>query len=276
MTIFDEPKIDCHVHVLDPDRFPYSQGVAYRPQGQEIGSADQLVAVMDSFSTRHALLVQPNSGYGTDNSCMLDAIRRYPGRFLGVAIAGSDASIGELRELKDQGIVGVAFNSTAYGVDHYRDIGPLLERMAELDLFFNLQCEGEQLVHFLPWIREIPIRVLIDHCGRPLLGEGTAQPGFRELLDSAETGRVHVKLSGYDKFTRQPFPHADCHIYVAALLAAFTIDHCLWASDWPYLRARTRQEYVLLMRLTEKLFPDRATRAKLFWDNPTRLFGFGS
>ena len=34
--------------------------------------------------TRHALLVQPNSGYGGDNRCMLDAIRTRPDLFKGV------------------------------------------------------------------------------------------------------------------------------------------------------------------------------------------------
>ena len=37
--IFDEPKIDCHVHVLDPARFPYGANTHYRPAGQEIGHA---------------------------------------------------------------------------------------------------------------------------------------------------------------------------------------------------------------------------------------------
>jgi hypothetical protein len=28
------PAVDCHVHVLDPARFPYAGGVYYRPSGQ--------------------------------------------------------------------------------------------------------------------------------------------------------------------------------------------------------------------------------------------------
>ena len=37
--IFAEPKIDCHVHVLDPARFPYGANTHYAPAGQEIGTA---------------------------------------------------------------------------------------------------------------------------------------------------------------------------------------------------------------------------------------------
>ena len=50
MNVFDEPKIDCHCHVLDPARFAYAPDVAYRPAGQEIGPADQYRQVMDAYN----------------------------------------------------------------------------------------------------------------------------------------------------------------------------------------------------------------------------------
>ena len=42
IEIFEEPKIDCHVHVLDPERFPYGANTHYRPMGQEMGTPAQL------------------------------------------------------------------------------------------------------------------------------------------------------------------------------------------------------------------------------------------
>ena len=62
---------------------------------------------------------------------------------------------------------------------------------------------------------------------------------------------------------------------VRAMVEAFTLEHCLWASDWPFLRAPQRQDYGPLVELAEMLFPDAAERRKLFWDTPRRLFGFG-
>jgi predicted TIM-barrel fold metal-dependent hydrolase len=73
VEIFEEPKVDCHVHIVDPRRFPYDRDTPYRPAGQEIGTAAQFRAVMQAYGVRHALLVGPNSGYGFDNRCMLDA-----------------------------------------------------------------------------------------------------------------------------------------------------------------------------------------------------------
>ncbi|HMR30544.1 MAG TPA: amidohydrolase family protein [Geminicoccaceae bacterium] len=272
---FAEPMIDCHAHVLDPARFPYAPDVPYRPSGQEIGTAHQLLQVMEAHGVRHVLLVQPNSGYGADNRCMLDAIRRHPDLFKGVAIAGLDADRATLRELKDQGIVGIAVNATYYGGDHYRGARPLIEKLADLDMFLQIQSEHDQLCMFVPWIEEIPVRVMIDHCGRPTVEAGLGQPGFRALLRLAGTGRAYVKLSGYAKFARAPYPFEDAWPYVTALVDAFTIDRCMWASDWPYLRASERQDYGPLARLPLRLFPDPADRRALLWETPRRLFGFG-
>ena len=76
MGVFSEPRIDSHVHVLDPSRFPYNPGTHYAPAGQELGTPAQLMQVMETYGTRHALLVGPNSGYGLDNRCLLDTLAR--------------------------------------------------------------------------------------------------------------------------------------------------------------------------------------------------------
>ena len=39
MSVFKEPKIDCHAHVFDPVHFPYGKDIDYKPSGQEIGTA---------------------------------------------------------------------------------------------------------------------------------------------------------------------------------------------------------------------------------------------
>ncbi len=92
MNIFDEPKIDCHNHVFDPKRFPYQEGNIYLPSGQEIGTPAQFLNVLDTYGVRHALVVEPNSGYGTDNRCLLDFIARSGGRVKGVAVAPENAT----------------------------------------------------------------------------------------------------------------------------------------------------------------------------------------
>lgn len=276
MTLFSEPKIDCHAHVFDPVRFPYGKDIAYHPAGQELGTPGQYAQVMKTYGTQYALLVQPNSGYGSDNGCMLDTIAKDRARLKGIAIIDFDASLDDLRALKAQGILGAAFNPTFHGIDYYRRSLPLIEKLAALDMFLNLQCEQDQLELFVPWIETLPIKVLIDHCGRPTAQAGLNQPGFAALLRLAKTRRVSVKLSGYSKFAQQPYPFEDAWPYARAIVDAFTLDHCMWASDWPYLRAPQRQDYGPLVELAGVLFPNAVDRQKLFWDTPRRLFEFGA
>ena len=275
MNIFDEPKIDCHAHVIDPAHFPYGKDVAYKPAGQEVGTTAQFVEVMKCHGVKHALLVQPNSGYGSDNSCMLDAIAKGDGRFKGIAIVDLDADATKLKELRSRGVIGVAVNPTFHGNDYYRHADGLIKRLADLDMFLNLQVENDQFLMFAPWIESIPVKVLIDHTGRPTPPAGVDQPAFAAILRLAKTGRVSVKISGYLKFARRPYPFEDCWPFVRAIVDAFTLDRCMWASDWPFLRASERQDYGPLVQLAGQLFPDANDRRKLFWDTPNRLFKFG-
>ena len=274
MSIFDEPKVDCHNHVLDPARFAYAADVAYQPTGQEIGSRQQHAAVMAAYGARHALLVGPNSGYGSNNRCLLDALAHSAGRFKGIAVVAHDTGRDELQRLQAAGVVGVAFNPTIHGVAHFSDAAPLLRRLAELDMFVQFQVEGDQMAALAPLMLASGARLLIDHCGRPLPSAGIQQPGFQALLGLARSGRAAVKLSGYQKFSAGALPYADAKPYVDALIDAFTLDACLWGSDWPFLKATERLDVGPLLRLVQDWLPDAADRRRLFWDTPRRLFGF--
>lgn len=274
-SIYAAPKVDCHCHVLDPVGFAYAEDVAYRPAGQETGSADYFSHVLEAYGVQHALLVGPNSGYGTDNRCLLNAIACHPGRFKGMAVVPLDAPSAYLQELKAQGIVGIAFNFALHGLEHYRSAGPLLARLAALDMFVQLQVEGAQLPVLAPMLIDSGAQLLVDHCGRPDVAGGIAGEGFAALLRLADSRRATVKLSGLAKFSSQGFPFSDTRLFTAALLETFGADHCIWASDWPFLRAPHRLDYGPLLQLFAQMVPDAKDRHKILWSTPTRLFGFG-
>ncbi len=274
MSLFDEPKIDSHCHVLDPARFPYAADVAYRPAGQEVGTLAQYQEVMQAYGIQHALIVGPNSGYGLDNRCLLDALAQGAGRFKGVAVVRNEASRAELLALQAAGVVGIAFNATVLGVQHVLEAGPLLALLAELDLFAQIQVEHEQLVALQPLLVNSGARIVVDHCGRPHPQAGIPQAGFQSLLALAKTGRAAVKLSGLQKFSLQGPPYADALPYVRALIDAFTLDNCLWASDWPFLKAPQRLDVGPLILNVQRLLPDAADRQRLWWDSPRRWLGF--
>jgi predicted TIM-barrel fold metal-dependent hydrolase len=270
----DEPLIDCHVHVFDPSRFPYAPDAYYLPTGPETGTVEQLRATLDVHGVRHALLVGPNSGYGEDNRCLLDAVSGSGGRFRGVAVVPNRATTSELSALRDGGVLGVTLNTALLGVDHYAAAGGLLSSLAGLDMVADVQVVGDQLPVLVPLLVHSGVRILVDHCGRPDPVDGLDAPGFRELLGLGRGGRAVVKLSGLVKFSRRPPPHEDTWPFVRALVDAFGPDRCVWASDWPFLRAPVRIDYGPLLALFEELVPDRAARRQILWDTPRREFGF--
>ena len=167
MTIYDEPKVDCHNHLLDPAHFAYSPDAWYHPVANEQGTAHQLTELFDAYGARHALVVGPNSGYDTDNRCLLDFLERGNGRFKGVAVVDNGIDRSELQRLRDRGVVGTTMQTSLLGVEHFRDTGRLLCDLADLDMFADVQVEGDQLVDMDPMLAPSGVRVLIDHCGRP-------------------------------------------------------------------------------------------------------------
>lgn len=275
MTIFDEPKIDCHNHIFDPIRFPYTDNAVYRPVGQEIATAAQFSAVMNAYGIRHALLVGPTSGYDTDNRCLLDAIAQGEGRFKGIAVVDNTVTAEALKDLKNAGVLGVTLNVAMAGVTHYSNADSLMNRLADLDMFAQIQVEKDQLLGMLPLIERTRTRLLIDHCGRPDITAGLNQPAFQALLRLADTQRACVKLSGMSKFSALSYPYADAQPYALALLDAFGPAACMWGSDWPFLRAPERIDYGPLLTLAQTLLPDPEVRRQVMWKTPCRLFGFG-
>ncbi|MBS0644228.1 MAG: amidohydrolase family protein [Proteobacteria bacterium] len=273
--MFGEAKIDCHCHVLDPARFPYAADTSYQPSGQEIAPVDSLIRTMDLYGVRHALLVGTNSGYGNDLSPVHDALARGEGRFRGIAVVPNTVGADTLASLKAIGFVGVAFNVPFHGFEFYAHTGDLLRKLADLDMVLNVQARDDQWPDVLRLLDASNVRVLIDHCGRPAPERGLTQPGFQAVLELGRTGRACVKLSGFGQFSRERYPYADAHPFVAALLEAFTPAACLWGSDWPFLRAPERMDYAPLLQLLAVLIPDAVDRRSVLWETPRRLFGFG-
>ena len=276
MTIPAGPKIDCHIHAMDPARFPYAADTPYHPSGQEIAPAAQLLRVFDAFDVRHALVVATNTGYGSDSRILLDTLKQGGGRIKGVAVVEKDVDIKELERLKAAGVIGVAYNVPFHGADYYRDTAPLLQKLVSLDLFLQVQVEQDQLLPLLPLIDKSDVRLVFDHCGRPSVAQGLQGRAFQALLAIGRERDAHVKLSGYYKFSQQPHPYEDTWPFLMALVEAFTLDRCVWGSDYPFLRAAERLDYGPLLALLTRLFPNPDDRERLLWRTPARLLGVAS
>jgi predicted TIM-barrel fold metal-dependent hydrolase len=283
-----EPVADCHLHVLDPARFPYDPSASYHPGPHEAAPAEALTAVHAAHGVTHALLVGPTSGYGHDNRCLLNALARGTGRsrgialarrrgrWRGIALAAPDAAEVELLVLARAGVVGLRLDLAAHGpglAEACARAG-LFDRMRAIGLVLQVQADAHQIPEALPALRVAQLPLVFDHCGRPDPARGTAQPGFAALLELGREGAAWVKLSAAFRWAGGAWPHPAAEPFVAAILQAFTPDRCVWGSDWPFLRAGARVDYGPEFALLARWVPDAAARRTILWDTPSRLFGF--
>src|SRR4030042_1894292 len=107
------PAADCHIHIIDHTRFPFSGNCGYTPGREESCTFEELSFCFREHGITHGVAVQP-SGYGYDNAAMLDAMARSGGHLKGIAVAPIDIRKAEMRRLADAGVVGVRFNLTDF------------------------------------------------------------------------------------------------------------------------------------------------------------------
>jgi len=266
---------DCHAHVFCGNTYPYSPEAQYAPHPSQAGTAAKFRAVLDAHGFTHGLLVGAGP-YGPDNRCMLDAIAGSGGRFKGIALVKADASERELAALADRGVVGIRINLMNHGMKPLIEPGAerLLARVKEMKWFVQIHCQKDELAEAAPIVRKADVRVMIDHFGRPEVKRGVAQPGFRTLLEFGKSGNAVVKLSGAFRSSAEGYPYRDVDPFIAAAIEAYTLENCVWGSDWPFVRMDERMDYGPVHSCLARWLPDPKDRQQVLWDTPARLFGF--
>ena len=259
-------KADCHVHILDPARFPYRTDTIYSPAPHETAVAEQLIGVFDAHGITHGLVVTPMAGYQSDNAVTLDALSRYPKRLRGIAVVESDVAESEIDRLVRHSILGIRIDLIGRGTDYVRDAGGkrLLNMMRDRRLITHIQCEFDQLADVGAILSAEAGSLVIDHAARPDAGRGLHQPGFKALLKLSERDDVAVKLSGPFRFSRSGYPFADAIPYMRKVYEAFGASRCVWGSDWPFLECRPRIDYGPALTALEQWVPDEASATSCY------------
>jgi len=266
--------VDCHAHLF-AHGYPMTPAADYVPDPGQIGTVERFLAVLDAHGLSHGLVVAAEP-YGPDNACMLDGIAAANGRLKGIALVSPEIADRALARLADAGVIGIRYNLTTRGMEQFRHPASarLFERLDEMGWFLQVHCQEDELALAAPVLHGIGARVMIDHIARPDPAKGLDQPGFRALLELGRTGNALVKLSGPFRFSRQNPPYPDVEPFVAAAVEAFTLERCVWGSDWPFVRVEERIDYGPELACLARWFPDEADRKRILVDNPVRLFGF--
>ncbi len=278
--------VDCHLHVFDPRRFPYSPARRYTPPPATVADVCRFHA---ELGVARAVLVQP-SVYASDNRCMLDALKQLGNDARGIAVIDRTFSAQQLDELAAAGVRGVRINlETGKG----RDLDEAARRLCDT----AQQIEGRgwaiQLWTALPVIAGLaarimdqPHEIIIDHFGLAKVAGGVEQEGFSVLLSLMKTGKAYVKLSGPYMISQRP-DYSDITGIAQALIEAAP-DRVIWGSNWPHTSGSTRkpdakptdiepfrqEDDGYNLGLVKSWAPDAGRRRQLLADNPARLFGF--
>ncbi len=260
--------IDAHVHLIDLQRHPMVPGKGYVAQPDEAGTLPMLLDLMDRHGIAGAVLVQP-SGYGEDNTAMLEALAAEPGRFK-VVVQASGAELDRLGRMDE--IVGLRLNTT-HSVDRTYGLQAVREALSAAESA-GLVCEILAPPHLLAAadddITAAACPVVLDHMGLPDIEDGLE--AFRTVLALARSDTVLVKLSA--PFRKATPPFARLRPFTDALLDAFGADRCLWGSDWPFINLpdRPAPDYGALVDWGRSLRP--AQQDAIMGGTARRLFGF--
>lgn len=261
---------DCHFYIFGPyARYPLHEGRTYSPPPALV---PEYLVMADALGIQRMIVVQA-SVYGTQNEVTLDAVRQF-GHHRARAVAVIDDSFGgaALQRLHDDGVRGVRFNMVSGNGTPDDQLEALARRIAPLGWHIQIYAEGERLAALAPALAQLPVQVVIDHCGGVEARLGTTHAQFQALLRLLDSRRAWVKLASY-RASSSGRPWDDMAPNVRKLAAAAP-ERCVWGTDWPHPQMAPAPEAGALLDQFMEWVPDAAAQQRILVDNPARLYGF--
>jgi len=154
-------------------------------------------------------------------------------------------------------------------------INAVLAAAAKHSLAVNLACSGrlEQVAQMAA--RNPNTQIVVDHLGlvQPQAPPPPAQPwaDLPKLLALAAYPNVVVKITGACTLAHEGFPYKDIREPLSRIFAAFTLDRCLWGTDWTRaMKLLTYAEGVDSFRVADWL--TESDRAKLMGGTASKIY----
>jgi predicted TIM-barrel fold metal-dependent hydrolase len=261
-------RIDTHAHIITPgfDMIPE------RRHTPDPALLETFLRFHDENGISHGVLIQP-SVYGTDNTCMCEAIEKSDGRLHGIAVVDPSFSDARLDELESRKVFGVRFSLFDMKADVLAepDWQALIKRLAARDWIIEGLLKSPDTIPFLEAVAPSGARLVIDHFGAPDMELGVNDPHFKAVLKYAESGRVWAKLSG---------PYRSGGADAVKPLARAFIDNLgperlFWGSDWPWTRFQGAGfTYKSTLDWLSVWEPDGKVRAQILGPTSAEFYGF--
>ena len=265
--------VDAHCHVFGPGAvFPYAPQRKYTPCD---ASREQLFALRDLLGFERNVIVQATC-HGNDNRALLDAIAHSNGRARGVASVDPAVSDAELRALHEAGVRGVRVNF----LKRLADFTPrevlmnIAERIAPLGWHVVVYFEAADLPELWDFFTSLPTIVVVDHMGRPDVGQPVDGPQFERFTRLLrEHPNVWSKVSCPERLSLSGPPTYDDVVPFARQLVEEFPERVLWGTDWPHPNLKTHMpDDGTLVDMIPRIAPTQELQRKLLVNNPMRLY----
>jgi len=237
--------IDIHPHIIasDTTRYPLAPLGGHQSDWSRTRpvTLERLVAAMDEADVQKAAIVQASTCYGHDNSYVADAVAAYPQRFTGVFsvdVLAIDAPE-QMRRWHARGLTGLrlfTFGSTmseqANWLDDPRSY-PAWACAGELGLSICLQMSAKAIPQAASMAARFPnVRIILDHCARPVLEDGSPYNSAASLFGLARYPNVYLKLTPRI-FAEAYRGLATPETFFPRLVTEFGAPRLAWGSNYP-------------------------------------------
>lgn len=259
---------DAHFHVFEPGYAHVAEPLYTFPDG----TLDQYLRMTEILGIERMVLVQPTF-YGTDNSLLLDVLRRAGDRCRGVVRIDDDATDAELDRFHEAGVRAIRLDLFARSSWPVEDLVGYVRRMAARakprGWHIQFYTPGTVIRSLLPFLATFDDPFVIDHMGYMLEADGLTDEDFGRLLEVLTRGNCWIKLSGpYRIAKNKPLSSV---APIGRALVKTRPDRLIWGSDWPHLPDGQRDTGELLNLLADWA-PDEADRQRILVDSPSHLF----
>jgi predicted TIM-barrel fold metal-dependent hydrolase len=263
---------DSHVHVFESAaKYPSVSTPHYTLPD---GSLSQLQRMTEALTLERFVIVQP-SYYGTDNSCMVDALSAAGTRARGVAMVGESCTDEELHALHLRGVraqrLDLFLRSQWHTADIIAYIAHSARRTRAVGWHLQFYSPGWVVRDLLPFLATLDADFVIDHMGYMLESDGLTDADFERLLSVLRAGRGWIKLSAPYRLEKDG--NFERLKPMARAIIESAPDRVIWGSDWPHIPDGGKDTGTLLNLLCDWA-PDAGAHERILVRNPARLFGF--
>ncbi|KAH8670793.1 hypothetical protein BX600DRAFT_537109 [Xylariales sp. PMI_506] len=290
---------DTHIHVFDPDAFPYGVPRSYTPK------AAALAEYPFSATGATNILVVQATVQGRGSEPLLAALKEDSKPQACTSVRGlttvnlTTVSDAELDALNAAGVRGVRMHEVKWGHGEDSDVGAIASnildaarRIARLGWVVDVFSDVRTWAALDSVVRnelDPRVKLVADHFGGAFPGDETSNE-FQKFLGLIRDGYVYVKLSGFERLYHGHDKGIDTLEPIAKAIIGAGPERILYGSDWPHTqlgvsrKGKTDQQRLtdiegfrsvdddLHIRKLRSWISSDAVWHNLWVENPKRLF----